>query len=190
MKKLYTLIALLTLGFVIACDDGDDEVVITDIAGDRVAEAVTLTEGVYGDEINVTLAEYNSALAQTETEIESNVEERIVYALTFDTDDGIHYAIVDYFFTFDASEIGAEPDPDDYEITVYDDEEAFNEAQSEAMDGFDTFLETTQQLADALEAEGEEIEFSLDELEGEFDAAQIQDFIEQAEAEDDDDDIE
>lgn len=185
MKKLYTLLALLTLGFVIACDDGDEEVVITDIAGDRVAEAVTLTEGVHGDEINVTLAEYNSALAQTTTEVESYVEERIVYVLTFDTDDGIHYAIVDYFFTYDASELGAEPATDDYEITVYDNEEDLNEARSEAMDGFNTFLETTQQLADALEDQGEEIEFSLDELEGEFDSAQIQDFLEQAEADED-----
>ncbi len=190
MKKLYTLLAFGALFFIAACGEETEQVEVTDIAGNNIAQAVQLTEGVYGDEINPTLAEYRAALAQTTTEVESYIEERIVFFITFESEDGIHYAVVDYYLTFDADEVNIEPGSDAFDITIYDNEEELNEAREPAVEGFNTFLETTQQLADSLEAQGDDIEFELDDLEGEFDGGQIQDFIEQAEAEDAESDLE
>jgi len=189
MKKLSMLFIMFVAAITLSACGGDDEPDVTDLAGRYMGQTAFLFQGEVGEEIIITLVEYDSVLATTIMDLESYVDERVAYFFTYDyvEGDGSGYGSVYFSFTYDLDEADPEPDTTAFTVALYEDVEEFDAAKTEIVDDIENFMDQSQTLADAIEAEGEEITFEMNRVQGEFDASQVEDFLEE-ELEDDDDD--
>jgi len=181
MKKLNLIILGLFAIFTLSACGEDEGPEPGEVAADYMGEAAVRVASDLEpelDDIEFTLAEYESVFFRLETEFEDSVDERVAYFIHYQADDLVGYAVVMFSFTYDPEELDPEPDPDAWEIDIYTNVEEFETATDEAIDTLNTFEEQSQNLVDALEAEDEDISYELLRITGDFDTSQIEDFIE------------